>query len=327
MYAIMITSALAIYSLILVDFSFLYKEINLNNDLLDSSQALYTAEAAIELSAHSIGDNSAVIANLKFLEAGQTSENKTDEDFLTYHEGIKTDYAHKNLLLNAPVLTHAPATVSSNREAQTYVHLFDGPALDGKAYYSLEGEKSKSFAIREVEAENNFNEILFEFNSPGENSELLFEIFIFPKEGMQMEFKHFQELKNDPFSNPIKRMVINTVDASMKGFAFQDNLPLKSKVQSAQGYYKKSISISGFQPLENNYILAFKTMDDQFIHFKLSAFYQAKPVILPNINQTIDVIGTTSTGLYQRLKYQRESEEGLAPGYNFVHFSDESIVK
>jgi len=43
--------------------------------------------------------------------------------------------------------------------------------------------------------------------------------------------------------------------------------------------------------------------------------------------QTIDIIGATPTGLYQRVKFQRQTEEEIQPGLNFVHFGDEAIHK
>ena len=87
------------------------------------------------------------------------------------------------------------------------------------------------------------------------------------------------------------------------------------------------LEISGFQPINRNYILHFQTLDNQPIHFKISAFFQNQSVMLPNLLQTVDIIGATSTGLYQRVKIQRQAEEGILPGLNFAHFSDGPIHK
>ena len=48
MYALLVALALALYSMILIDFSHLFNEFAVQADLLASTQALYSAEAEID---------------------------------------------------------------------------------------------------------------------------------------------------------------------------------------------------------------------------------------------------------------------------------------
>ncbi len=324
MYAILISAALAIYSVILVDFSVLYKEISVNNDLLTSTQALYTAEGAIENTVGLIGENDITVSNIKFLDEAGDSMNFESDRFLEYNEGIDLFYIQRKLTLDAPSLDSAEAVHQNNRVTS---YLADGQALDQKAYYGLEPRKAKGFVIREVDVESNFNEIQFDFNQGVDDSELLFEVFVLPKENDGISFQNFQTLRDDPTSNPIKRISINTLDSSSHGLVFGSGLPLSVDVRDSSGQYNKSLTISGFQPMLNNYILYFQTLNNKPTHFKLAANYNGDTVVLPNMMQTIDVIGATPTGLYSRVKYQRQSEEGIAPGLNFVHFTRQSLIK
>lgn len=320
MYAILIASALAIYSIILVDFSVLYQEISVNNDLLTSTQALYTAEGAIENTVALIGENDATVSNIKFID-----EADDPMDFgLEYNEGIESFYIQRKLTLDAPSLDSAELVHQKNRVTS---YLADGQALDQKAYYGLEPRKAKGFVIREVDPRSNFNTIQFDFNQGGEESDLLFEVFVLPKEDDGIAFQDFQALRDDKTSNPIKRFSINTSDESHHALAFGTGIPLTKVVSDTSGPYKKNLRISGFQPLQNNYILYFQTLDNKPIHYKLVAESGSGSVVLPSMMQTIDVIGATPTGLYSRVKYQRQSEEGIAPGLNFVHFTRASLIK
>lgn len=330
MYAILISAALAIYSIILVDFSLLYKEIAVNNDLLTSTQALYTAEGAIESTVGLIGKNDITVSNIEFQRKAETMQ-KVSEHFLEYNEGADSLYIEKNLTLDAPSLDSAEGTHANNRVTETYskFYLADGQALDQKAFYGLEPRKSKGFVIREVDSESNFNEVVFEFNQGTDDSELLFDIFTLPKEDEGITFQDFEALRDDPTNNPIKRLSINTRDSYNLGRAFGNgtSVPLTVTPGSGAGPYKKTLTISGFQPMLYNYILYFQTLDNEPTHYKLTAYRGAQQMVLPNMMQTIDVIGVTPTGLYSRVKYQRQSEEGLAPGLNFVHFTRQNLIK
>ncbi len=327
MYAILISFALAIYTIILVDFSFLYKEISANNDLLTSTQVLYTAEGAVENAVRVIGDQDLTLTNLAFMKEAANRENTSKNDFLEYGTGIETSYLKRNLTLNHPSLNPSAMTPINSHDTVSGIYLSSPQTLDEYAYQSLEPKKAKGFVLREIAPENNFNEIHFDFNQKQEASELVLDIFAFPKEGNEIDFQDFETLKNNPESNSVKRISINTLDPATHGFGFKGGLPLKTEIRSSKGAYKRSLILSGFQPLENNYLLHFQTLDNHPTHFKLAAFYQGKPVVLPNFMQTLDLIGATSTGLYQRVKFQREAEEGIAPGLNFVHFSDEDLIK
>ncbi len=239
MYAILISAALAIYSVILVDFSVLYKEISVNNDLLNSTQALYTAEGAIENTVGLIGKNDVTVSNIKFLDEANNPMNIA----LEYNEGVDSFYLQRKLSLDAEDLNTAGMTHQHNRIKS---YLSNGQALDQKTYYGLEPRKSRGFVIREVPVESNFNEIQFDFDQSTENSELLFEIFVFPKESEGINFKDFQTLRNNKSANPVKRISINTADSSSHGLAFGGSLPLTVDVRNTGGDYKKRLIISGF---------------------------------------------------------------------------------
>jgi len=328
MYAILISAALAIYSIILVDFSVLYQEIAINNDLLTSTQALYTAEGAIENTLGLIGDNDLTLSNIVFYDESNKTGDLGRRDYLSYNEGSDAFYIQRKLSLDSPDLNAIEGSHKYNRATYSEAYLSDGQTLDQKAYYGLEARKAKGFVIREVESGSDFNEIKFEFNEGGETSELLFEIFVIPKEGENINFKSFKELENNPTNNQIKRISINTLDSSSYGLAFgTGGVPLSVDVHGIGGAYKKELIVSNFMPLQNNYILYFQTLDNKPVHYKLAAYRDNKPVVLPNMMQTIDVIGATASGLYSRVKYQRQSEEGIAPGLNFVHFTQESLIK
>ena len=326
MYAILISAALAIYSIILVDFSILYQEISVNNDLLTSTQALYTAEGAIENTVALIGDKDITRANIEFLDESENSSLESFNDFLEYNEGAEAFYIQRELKLNDNSLDSAEGAHGFSRTTYSKAYLSDGQTLDQKAYYGLEPRKARGFVIREVDMQSNFNEIVFEFNQTSEESELLFEIFAFPREG-EVTFQDFQTLRDNPASNPVKRISINTADESSHTVSFGSGLPFTVDVRDGSGSYKRVLRVSGFEPFEDNYILYFQTLDNQPIRFKLAANYQGQTVVLPNMMQTIDVIGATPTGLYSRVKYQRQSEESLAPGLNFVHFTDQNLIK
>jgi len=328
MYAILVSIALAIYSLILIDFSLLFQEISVNADMMTSVQALYTAEGAAEASLSMISTKDVSQRNIEFLKERAISSNGSDVEFLTYNEGANTFSVNRKMNLDASDLSASDAFYENNRTVKNGIYLANGQTLDRKTYYGLEPLRAKGFALREVDNNDNFNEIAFEYNQGSENSDLVFEVFAFPREGSNIDFLDFDDLKNG-LSSSVKRIVINTRDSSLSGRIFPvDGAPsIQVNFGGKMGDYKDQIRISGFQPLENNYVLHFQTLDNAPTHFKLNAFYQNQPAMLPNMLQTIDVIGATSTGLYQRIKIQRQSEESILPGLNFVHFSDGAINK
>jgi|SRR5690606_25226237 len=127
---------------------------------------------------------------------------------------------------------------------------------------------------------------------------------------------------------PVQRRVINTHDESQDGslLVFNDHV-MPIHFGKGDPHYHRRLILSGFQPQTYNYLVRFQTLQNQPIHFRLSATFQGKSVILPSMNQTLDIIGVTSSGVYQRVKMQRQTEEGLMPGLGFTVFSDETLQK
>ncbi|MBU0577439.1 hypothetical protein KJ742_02480 [Patescibacteria group bacterium] len=327
MYAILVSIALALYTLILIDFGLLFQEISVNADILSSAQALYSAEGAIEASFGIVGTGDNANRNIKFLTEKDISVNDQIEEFLPYNEESNSFYIEREMGLSANDLNTADAYNPNNRIVTSSAYLADGQTLDQKAFYGLEPRSAKAFVLREISMEDNFNEIAFEYNQDHENSELLFEIFVFPREGAMISFLDFDSLKYG-FESSVQRISVNTQDESQNGMNFPtSDQPISVNFGGYVEGYDDQIRVSGFQPLNNNYIIYFQTLDNVPVHYKLSASYQNQPVALPNMMQIIDVIGATSTGLYQRVKVQRQAEEGIMPGLNFVHFSDSSINK
>lgn len=324
MYSIIISFALAIYTIILLEASFLYKEISTQTDLLTSAQAYYSAEGVIEKTVATIGDQDLTEVNLAFLREGKNVDHEVDENFLDYGQGIDSSYIGRTMRVDQPFL-HQVQLVNKPKTSlynNSFTHTL---ANDLFSYLALEPKAAKGFFIREVPADKNFNELRFDFDRNSEDEELLVDVFIFPKQGQSINFHNFEELKNDPALNSIKRFSINTKNAS-SFFNAEDGM-LTFHLQAGKYGFQKSLSISGFQPLQNNYFFHFQTLKNQPIHFQLIASYQNKPVVLPGLMQSIEVVGSTPTGLYQRVRFQREAEEGIGPGLNFVHFSDGDIVK
>jgi hypothetical protein len=326
MYAILASIALAIYSLILVDFSLLFQEMSVNADIITSTQALYAAEGAVESTFGVIGEGDRITRNIRF-NGQKTVGSSESEAFLEYNEGADSFYIEKSLSLSEPDLKVADAYHPSNRAVISHAYLAEGQTLDQKAFYGLEPRSAKGFAFREVAAEDNFNAISLEFGEAGASVDVLVDLFVFPREGSTLDFLDFDQLKEGA-EGPVQRVVINTSDDAQNGRAFTtDGQPLTVRFGSFGTDYAKQVDISGFEPLTKNYILRFQTLDNQPVSYKLSASAQGSPVVLPSMMQTIDVIGVVPTGLYQRVKYQRQTEQELMPGLNFVHFSDKAIHK
>jgi len=318
MYSILIAIALAAYSLILVDFTNLFQEISVNADLLTSTQALYTAEGAAEQAFYlASGGHDLTRRNTEFIQEAKNSDRGMGE-FLEYNEGAGSTYIDRKMILNEGNLAVADRTAPWGRVADAN--------LQPQVFYDPEPTASRGFVLREIE--NDFNEIRFAYNSVGENSDLLFEVFTFPRNGDPVDFSDFNAIKAGGGSS-VSRLSINTLDTSKNGIA--QNLPGQSftvRFENAQdSSYQNQLSISVFRPLSNNYLIRFQTLDNQPIHYSISAMFGSKPILLPNITQTVDVIGTTNTGLFQRVKMQRQTEEGLMPGLQFVHFTDAPINK
>lgn len=327
MYSILISIALAAYALILVDFTLLFQEMSVNADMLSSTQALYSAESAVEKSFMASGSFDLASRNVRFMSEKDILSNNAMGEFLIYNEGIDSNYLERKMSLSGADLKFADGFSPENRSVKSNVYLMNGESLNQKVIYGLESKKSGSFTLREVEVEKNFNDLVFEYNTGDENSELLFEVFVYPREGSDLDFLSFDQIKAG-FEQSVKRVVINTADASQDGKTFLTNgQPLIVHFGGGSGNYKNQIVVSGFQPINNNYNVRFQTLNNRPIHFKMTALYQNRLVMLPNLMQTIDVIGSTPTGLYQRVKMQRQTEEGLLPGLNFVHFSDAPIHK
>jgi hypothetical protein len=323
MYAILISIALAIYSLILIDFTLLFQEISVNADIVTSTQALYTAEGALESTFSVIGTADLANRNIEFIDEKEVNANNQTDEYLLYNEGANSFYIDRKMSLDESDMNVADGFNPNNRVVTSGAYLADGQTMDQKSYYGLEPQKSRSFVLREIDMEDLFSEIGFEYNQGSESSDLLFEVFIFPREGADITFDDFDTLKDSPETSDMKRVVINTRDIYATGLGSDLNV----HSNTINGNYKNEITISGFRPSDFNYILHFQTLDNEPIHFKLYARNGGQYVMLPNMMQTIDIIGATSTGLYQRVKVQRQSEEGLMPGLNFAHFSDGDINK
>ncbi len=328
MYTLIISTALAIYTLVLVDVSILYKELSVSNDLLSATQALYTAEGGIEKTIADLGENHPSTSNQRFLAENQNREKQGASNFLSYQQGAESFYNRRKMNVSDSFLHTAQKTspLQGAPVLEARINEDEKELWSENVFYGVEAEPSRTFVIREVEIENNFNEIEFKWDQNSQHSEIAFEVIIFPKENTMIQLPNFEDLKNNPEKNPFKRIIINSADQSSSSFAFNTDIPLTTQFDSSKNN-KKSLRIAGFNPLENNYIFHFQTLDNQPIHYQLNALNQGKAVILPNLMQNIDLIGGTVNGVYQRLKYQRQTEEGLAPGLNFVHFSDESIIK
>ena len=326
MYSILISIALAAYSLILVDFSLLVQDMSVNADMITSTQALYSAEGAVEKSFLLSSASGSVDRNIQFaLEKANASDDKNSA-FLSYNEDTDSFYFDRNMKLDETDLNTADTLNKNNRIVADNAYQAGG-GLDGGVIYGLEASKARSFVLREINLEQNFNEIAFSYNQDQESAGLLFEIYIFPRENTDIDFLNFDSIKNG-FSQSVKKVVINTEDPSFDGKALDTGeLPLIAYFGGADGTYKNQLRISGFQPISKNYILHFQTLDNTDIHYKINAMYNNEIVALPNFMQTIDVIGATPTGLYQRVKMQRQSEEGILPGLNFVLFSNGPIHK
>lgn len=329
MYAILVSMALAVYALILVDSSLLFQAISVNADMMTSTQALYTAEGAVEKSYLLSGKPDSADRNIQFVAQKNENANNTNSTFLNYNEEADSFYIERNMKLNEADMNTADALHKNNKIADENAYLdSETGGLDGGVIYGLETSKARSFVLRGIDAENNFNQIEFNYNQGVKNADLLFEIFIFPRENTDIDFLNFDKIKNG-LSQSVKRIVINTKDTLYDGKSFDTgDLPLISNFYNGEGNYNNKLLISGFQPTSKNYILHFQTLDNSAINYKINAKnVSGEIVMLSGLMQTIDIIGATPTGLYQRVKMQRQSEEGILPGLNFVLFSNEAIHK
>lgn len=327
MYAVLLTIVTALYAIILVDFSFLFKDISVNSDIISSAQALYSAEGAIEQALFKAKEKETSKRVQAFSRArGTLPESKAD--FLTYNKGALAGYLNLQMNLTDADLLASEGFNPNNQAVRQGVFWGTGETpdeQDQKALYGLEPVRFKSFAIRNTE--ENFNKITFEYNKgSSETSDLLFEVISFPREGDPLNFLTFKDLKENPDFNPIQRAVLNTKDgfSSVAGPG-----GIKFASASLATGYNKAIEIIGFQSLSKNYIIQFQTLDNKPIQYKIQAYLQNAPVPIapPGVMQTVDVIGGTTNGLFQRIKFQRQTEEGLMPGLNFAHFVDGDLHK
>jgi len=327
MYAILISMALAAYSLILVDFSLLFQDMAVNADMITSTQALYTAEGAIEKSFLLSSTSDEIDRNIKFNIEKSNDSNNTNNSFLEYNEGVNSFYINRKMRFNEGDQNTSDAIYKNNRLVKDNFYRTSDGTLMNNSIYGLETSKAKSFVLREVNMEDNFNEISFLYNTNSENSDILFEIFVFPRENTDIDFLDYEKKKNG-FLPSVKRIVINTKDASLNGRSFDTGgVPIMAYFGDGSDNYHKQLRVSGFQPINNNYVLHFQTLNNNTIHYKINAMYNGKSVVIPALMQTIDVTGATQTGVYQRVKMQRHTEEGILPGLNFVYFSNGPIHK
>ena len=306
MYVILVSMALALYTIVLVDFSNLHQDISLQSDLISSAQAFYAAEGGVEMALSQVGDQDLSEANLVFKTLVSDREFQMNQGSLTYNQGASIALEKKALTLN---------------DGQLFLDQIE------PAFWGEEPVSARGFPIREIDPESNFNEIHFNFNGFEKISEVAMDIFEFPREGDALELPSFEALRGEGIESSIKRLSINTNDPNSSGMALGQTLSLSVSVNDNPSDFKKRISIAGFQPLKKNYLIYFQTLDNKPVDFSVQAYYQNKIVALPGMFQTLNVIASTPTGLFQRVMFQRESEELLIPGLNFVHFSDQSISK
>lgn len=298
MYAILISIALAIYSVILVDFTTLFQEMSVNADLIASTQALYAAESAAELSMAAAGESHAYKRNIAFADTGAVETENQRSPFLSYNEETDSRYLNRQMRLNQDPLSQ-----------------------------DSEPRKAQGFYIRETESGNNFSEIALDYNKGDEGSDLLIDLFAFPREGSPIDLPDFEQLRKGQ-EGSVRRLSINTRDETQNGQTFDLGGQIFA-VHPGVGTdpYKRVVRISGFRPLDSNYYLHFQTLDNRVIHTRIAAYFNTETVMLPNILQTVDVTGATPSGLFQRVKLQRQTEEALMPGLNFTVFSDGPINK
>ncbi|MBN1259018.1 hypothetical protein JXA05_04655 [Candidatus Peregrinibacteria bacterium] len=327
MYAIAVSIALALYTVILVDFGLVFHEISVNTDVVTASQALYTAEGAAEYTLWATASDAAgdkASRNIKF-----TDDQETQMVFLEFNEDAQSAYMAKELTLNHPDLQVSDAYNALNRSVRSKAYLTEEKILDPFSYYGFEPVKAGGFIFREVNAGTYFNELNldYRFEEGAQDGGILFEIFAFPREGSALVFDRFKSLKDFPESSLIQRVVINTAALTSNTLSAGGHTFTVNASGSALGEYSKTVNVRGFAPSGYNYIIRFQTLNNKPVTYRLSAKNNSGPVALPNLLQTVDVIGTTSTGLYQRVKVQRESEENVQPGLNFVLFGNTDINK
>jgi len=326
-YALLVALALALYSMILIDFSHLFHEFSVQADLMASAQALYAAEGEMERTWQGVETGEISERNILFLQETQAASSSLEEDFLDYNQGALSDYTNKTLSLTGEDLSAATAFYPHQQKVKEGLYLAEGQTLDRLAYYGLEPRREKTFAFRQVSLNDNFNELILAYNQQEEAEGLVVDIFKFPREEDGVSFLSFEELE-EGLEGPVQRRVVNTHDESQDGnpLQFNDHL-LTVDFDTTDPNYNNTLNLSGFQPNAYNYLIRFQTLQNNPIHFKLLANYQAQPVPLPNMSQTLDIIGVAQPAVYQRVKMQTQTEEGLMPGLGFAVFSEGPIDK
>lgn len=332
MYALLVALALALYSMILIDFSQVFAEFSVQADLLASTQAFYAAEGEMERTWHAVETGEISQKNILFLQESEAAPIQSEEDFLTYNQGASSYYTGKTLNSAGEDLNAASAFHPHQKDVQQGLYLAEGQTLDQLAYYGLEPRKEKTFAFREVAVEHNFNELVLAYNQNEEEEGLVVDVFQFPQEEdginfLSLENLNFEDLEGG-LESPVKRLVINTHDETQHGtpLTLGSNL-LTAHFGNDDLNYNNTLNLSGFQLNNHNYLIRFQTLQNSPIHFKLSANYQGEPIPLPSMNQTLDVIGVAQPAVYQRIKMQTQVDPGLMPGLGFAVFSDGPIHK
>ena len=194
MYSILISIVLAIYSLILIDFTLLFQEMSVNADIITSTQALYAAEGAAEESMSNISIKDRASRNILFLREKEIDGNNQSDTYLNYNEMSDAFYFNRRMNLDNADLNILDALSENNRVVKSGGYAEVGQISD-KVIYGLEPRSAQGFVLREVDIENNFNEIAFEYNLGNEKPDLLFEIFAFPREGSDIDFLDFEQIK------------------------------------------------------------------------------------------------------------------------------------
>lgn len=303
MYAIVLSIVLTIYAMVVVDAGLLFKQLGVSADLITSAQAFYAAEGVLEGTLYDTYEPDRSTRNRRFSE--RTSSRWADSGPLfSHHLGVPVQLADRVMELNDAI------AISIENDADELV--------------SREPSSSFRFAIRQVPLDANFNQIQFDYGRA--DSEVLFEVFQFPRDGQVIDFSDFATLETNP-SSTVGRMVINTKDpTSFKTYSL-NGATLSASISATSIEYSHSLKVSGFNPAQFDYLISFQTLDNQPISYRFRADYNNNPVPIPSLNQSIHLTAVTSSGLYQSIQYQRRTEAALSDGLQFVHFSDQSIHK
>ena len=169
------------------------------------------------------------------------------------------------------------------------------------------------------------------------NGEILLDIISFPRsyfdsdENSQVDFgtvRHLSTKWKDEQRN-VNR-VMARYNPITKGFKVSkknpENLSFSPNQSSGNPEYQSLIEIKNLNPQQSNYIIRFRTLSKDKVHYSLEAIYNGENVALAN--QVVEVDSQTATmNMFQRVKEQQRSFAPLQPGLDFALFSDQTISK